>query len=574
MSFIKEDNIGKISFIGSIIIVVLLSTLLGSIFIHDKYNHFQKNLLRVEKSHTAVQRERLQSDVKMQIQRIDSWRTGSERNLKDSIKKRAYEAHAIAQNLYQKNKDHKSLEEIQFGIIEALRPVRFNNDRGYVFIRSTQGDSVLYPPDPGREGLNVYLSTHPDRIELFKKMVNITQGVGEGFVKYQWPKPGGNESERFEKITYVKHCEPFDWVIGIGEYVVDVEEKIQQNIIHQLNSIVPDVNSSDYTFIYQLHDMNGGDEFATMLVNPNRLDLLGKKISDDYTDAKGNMFRKEMLQGIRDKSEAFVTYWYKQPGSEALVAKLSYFKYYPEWNWIVAKGTYLDHLDRRIAEMQTGLRQETKSTIRHLLYFVITTCILFLGIGYLFSKGIHRLFAGYKTIQKEQQEELERVNAALTIQATTDSLTHLYNRVYFNKHLEIEIFRSQRHGSSLSLFIFDIDKFKQINDTFGHLSGDDILKDLSQLCQTNIRSTDILARWGGEEFVVLAPESDTKKTTIFAEKLRKQIEEHPFSIAQKVTCSFGVTQYREGEDRDTFINRADEGLYEAKAGGRNKVVSL
>jgi GGDEF domain-containing protein len=156
-----------------------------------------------------------------------------------------------------------------------------------------------------------------------------------------------------------------------------------------------------------------------------------------------------------------------------------------------------------------------KCSRQFLVYFLIITFIIFLCIGYIFSKGINALFKGYKKTQKQQQNELERVNKILKIQATIDPLTKLYNRGYFNEGIEKEINRCERYGSALSLIIFDIDKFKIINDTFGHLAGDDVLKELSRLCETSIRSSDILARWGGEEFVILVPENNRESSLYF-----------------------------------------------------------
>jgi diguanylate cyclase (GGDEF)-like protein len=251
---------------------------------------------------------------------------------------------------------------------------------------------------------------------------------------------------------------------------------------------------------------------------------------------------------------------------------LSYFKYYPEWNWIVAKGAYLDSLDEKVGHLQENLKLEINNTIRYFMYFIIIVGCIFLCMGYFFSKGINFIFQGYKKTQKDQQDELVRVNEVLQIKATTDPLTTLYNREYFNRCLNNEMERSRRYGSSLSLIVFDIDRFKNINDTFGHLSGDMVLKELSFLCLAIIRDSDVLARWGGEEFIILAPENDRAAIVPFAEKLRKLIEEYSFSVKTQVTCSFGLTQYVEEETKDDFIKRADQAMYKAKQNGRNNVV--
>jgi diguanylate cyclase (GGDEF)-like protein len=573
MPLIKEDNIGTISFISSTILVVLLTSILGGIFLRDQHRHFQEDLQKVRTNFSQMQKERLRSEVEMQIRSINARHESARQRLKTTIKARTNEAYAVAENLYEQNKG-KRPEEVQALIREALRPIRFNDGRGYFFIRDTQGPFVLYPPNTKIEGPHVKLLPHQHRKELFQKINTLVLTKGEGFIEYQWPKPGGKEHELFEKMTFVKHFKPFGWALGTGEYLFNFEYLVQKSIIETLNSIIPSDTAPEYIFIYKLHDMNGGNAFATMLVNPNRPDLIGKKISDNYTDTHGKMFRKEMLKGIRDTGEAFVSYWYKKPGHEEPGSKLSYFKYYPQWQWIVAKGISLDDMNKRINKMQKNLNQERRNTILNFIYFMVIASISFLILGYIFSKGIHRLFLGYKAIMEDQQDELKRVNAELKIQSITDPLTSLYNKGYFTDHLDIEIARSLRYGSSLSLVVFDIDKFKIINDSYGHLVGDDVLKTLADLCQINIRASDIFARWGGEEFVVLSPESDKENTIVFAEKLRRLIEGYSFSIPLQVTCSFGVTEYKEGDSADSFIHRADQALYTAKQEGRNKVVFL
>ncbi len=573
MPFINEENIGKISFISSIVIIVLLTSTLGFVFIQNTYGKFQKDYQLVEIDYMTDQKDQLRSEVNKQIKRINARRQIDEVDIKVDIKKRVYEAHAIARNLYLKNSENiSSSEEIKSYIREALRAIRFNNGKGYFFIWSGKGVPVLYPPNTDWEGKNIYINPEKYKIDLFNKIFSITKDPGEGFLNYSWHKPGVNEQERFDKITFVKYFEPYDWVIGSGDYLDNMKERIKDSIIYQLNQNDDELKSPGYIFIYKVHDINGGDDFATMLVNPNRPDLLGKKISDNYKDAKGKMFRREMIQGIRDNGEAFVTYHYKKPGTEEMGKKLSYFKYYPEWDWIVAKGTYLDSLDEKVGHLQENLKNEINNTIHYFVVFIIIIGIIFLCMGYFFSKGINSIFQGYKKTQNDQQDELVKVNATLKIKATTDPLTTLYNREYFNHCLKNEMERSKRYGSSLSLIIFDIDRFKKVNDTFGHLSGDTVLIELSFLCLSIIRDSDILARWGGEEFIILAPENDKMAIVPFAEKLRKLIEKYSFSIKTQVTCSFGVTEYIARETKDDFINRADQALFKAKHSGRNNVV--
>lgn len=170
------------------------------------------------------------------------------------------------------------------------------------------------------------------------------------------------------------------------------------------------------------------------------------------------------------------------------------------------------------------------------------------------------------TARKQAEQQLELL-------ATTDPLTGASNRRRFDEALRTEVARSRRYGVPLSLVIFDIDYFKRVNDTLGHPVGDQALVRLAELISGNIRETDVFARLGGEEFAILAPNCDLSCARQFAEKLRGVVERHAFSGVGRLTCSFGVAGYREGEGRDALVKRADEALYRAKGEGRNRVVA-
>jgi len=123
----------------------------------------------------------------------------------------------------------------------------------------------------------------------------------------------------------------------------------------------------------------------------------------------------------------------------------------------------------------------------------------------------------------------------------------------------------------LSLIMFDIDHFKKVNDTYGHAVGDYVLQTLTQIVKMDLRETDYLVRWGGEEFIIIAPDTDVRRAEILAERVRKSAEEYSFDQVGTVTVSFGVTQFTGDDTEDTFIKRTDDALYSAKRMGRNRV---
>ncbi|MCK5534369.1 diguanylate cyclase [bacterium] len=176
-----------------------------------------------------------------------------------------------------------------------------------------------------------------------------------------------------------------------------------------------------------------------------------------------------------------------------------------------------------------------------------------------------------------------RLYDMVTKLAITDELTGLFNRRYFIRQLKEEIKRNKRYHRSLSLIMFDVDDFKEFNDNYGHLTGDAVLKKITKILIANVRNVDIVSRYGGEEFIVILPETDIQEAARVAEKIRKSSEESLFTRKflgknqggkkdiKKLTVSGGVAAYKSGEGLESFIKRVDSVLYRAKKTGKNKI---
>ena len=180
---------------------------------------------------------------------------------------------------------------------------------------------------------------------------------------------------------------------------------------------------------------------------------------------------------------------------------------------------------------------------------------------------------------KEEGHKISKINEELLCKASQleekaslDFLTKLYNRQKFNSFLEYEINKANRYKEqSLSLLLIDIDFFKNVNDEYGHLVGDNVLQEVAKILTICSRQTDIVARWGGEEFVIMLPQTNIEEALYVAEKLRATVEKHKFSEINHITCSIGVSQYHRIENKTTLFKRVDEALYKAKNKGRNRV---
>lgn len=178
-----------------------------------------------------------------------------------------------------------------------------------------------------------------------------------------------------------------------------------------------------------------------------------------------------------------------------------------------------------------------------------------------------------RRFQDRLRENYER---SLTM-ALTDPLTGLYNRRYLMTHLDGMVERHQTSGKALTLLMFDIDFFKSINDNFGHPCGDAVLTELAQRVRNNVRGFDTVARFGGEEFVIVMPDTDLEVARMVTERLRRTIAERTFDVPEvgslSVSISIGIAIFADGDDAFALLKRADDALYEAKRTGRNRVVA-
>ncbi len=208
-----------------------------------------------------------------------------------------------------------------------------------------------------------------------------------------------------------------DVVIDIINYNAtksgSTEQELKEETIRILNNISFEKDRSNYIFVYEILNMNGGDNFAKLLVNPNRLDIVGSVISSNYEDANGKKFREEFLSDIRTKGESFTQYVYKKFSSSQVNQKIAYFKLYPNWNWVIAVGIYTDDIEKDIAKKKEDLKRRVKTQIIQTVFLFI----LFLSIGIvlsiLLSERIDDFFKEYREKVKAKSDALIELNETL-----------------------------------------------------------------------------------------------------------------------------------------------------------------
>jgi signal transduction histidine kinase len=208
-----------------------------------------------------------------------------------------------------------------------------------------------------------------------------------------------------------------DTIFDILNYNIVIGNNSQQEFkneaIRLLNNITFEKNQSNYFFVYELKDINGGDDFATLLVNPNRPDLVGKLISTNYKDANGKKFREEFLSNIRKYGESYTQYAYKKPHESISKQKLSYFKYHKRLNWVIAVGVYIDDIEGEISLKKENLQHIVNTQIRHNIVLFLLFLTIAIVVSIFISQRIDTVLKEYRKKVRDDAKLLENLNLTL-----------------------------------------------------------------------------------------------------------------------------------------------------------------
>lgn len=238
----------------------------------------------------------------------------AETRLKQIIRNRTNEAYDIAINLYNQHKATRNPDELKKIIKDALRPIRYNNQRGYYFVTRLDGVEILFADRPEMEGLNLIDMQDTQGKFVIRDMIAIIRKSGEGFYRYTWTKPN-KSGKGFPKVAFIKHFEPFDWLIGTGEYLDEVVNDIQQEVLARIENIT--FGDDGYIFAVQWDGLS--------LVAPQK----GKNMID-LTDANGVKIAQELIKASKSGG-GYVSYVMPKFDRDTTYNKLSYTKAISDW---------------------------------------------------------------------------------------------------------------------------------------------------------------------------------------------------------------------------------------------------
>lgn len=367
----------KIGFIKLIRLwgIVLLTALAAIIVGIDLVTTYHDQNIRVDKMRTDyIKEQKLKSrrEVERVVDMINYERKQSELLTRKKIQSRVYEAYAIAQNIYVQNKALKDDAEIQKMIVDALRPIRFENENGYYFIIGLDGVSVLFADRSHMEGSNILNTKDTHDSSVLRNLIKIAMESGEGFYEYYWTKPKSTGND-FKKLSFIKRFEPYEWFIGTGLYVEHIESQIKAKWMERINNIRFGKNLVGYLFV---DDWNGKS-----LAHGAQPDLIGTEMWE-YEDSRGNKTTQLLIAASKNKDGGYAHFWWRRPDTGEERPKIVYVKSVFEWKLFVGSGVYIDDIEQNITMLQAALTMQTKAKV---LIFIIVVGITFALFFILFN---------------------------------------------------------------------------------------------------------------------------------------------------------------------------------------------
>ena len=384
-------SISRIFLIHMALVGVISIFSLGYLWVSSEWSMFEKEADALRVSYLESQRGILKREVNQALNFVNYMESQTEKRLQDSIKGRVEEAYAIIENIYLKERDTKSTEEIEALIKQALRSLRYNNGRGYYFAFTLEGVETLFEIRPEMEGTNMLQVRGGEGEFVVSDMLAVIREDGEGFYKYTWPKP--NQQGFFPRVAFVKLFKPIGWVIGSGEYLDYVEKDIQEECLKWISNIK--FEKDGYVF--------AGTWDGLVLSGPET----GKNMYD-IEDINGFKIVQELIK-LAKEGGGFVEYVLPRFESKIHSPKISYAAGVPEWQWYIGAGLYVDEIETALALKQSELERRIRKNIQNTILILFALLIFIFLIVKLLSDRIHHNIKLFKDFFRKASSDAIKI---------------------------------------------------------------------------------------------------------------------------------------------------------------------
>lgn len=362
-------------------------------------------------------------------------------------------------------------------------------------------------------------------------------------------------------------------------FLADNKEKAYKSFFNLIKNI--NNTASDYYFIFNTE----GD----VIIHSFLSHLEGENL---YILDNENYKNVVKLITTNSSQDRYVSYKWLNPNTNLEEEKVSFVRQLPNTNLVIGSGFYLEDINKIVENQRDIELKEHDKNINVTLSLAIFFTILSFIISYIISKMLLNAFNILNKSLKEKSIELQKLNSELEIKvenrtnklktaykkmkdlASIDDLTKIYNRYYFFNIFNQKLESLKSDKTIFSLIMFDLDHFKNVNDTYGHDVGDYVLQETCRVVEKDLREDDIFARVGGEEFLILLPNTNIENAFYTAQRIRQSIEQHKFKDISKLTISLGVAEANEPITSTELLKKVDIALYKAKKEGRNRVIAF
>jgi len=595
----KKRSVSTIYLTLTLVLSTLIVIIVGAtmVFIDTR----QHNAL-VEKTSERISnqlKESMISRVKRSTTLIEQVHQNAEAFLRDKLAKRVREAHKQASIILSKNAD-LPLSTQKDLITETLRPIRFNFGRSAINVMDIYGELQLLPDNISYEG-HKFQDLKPkqkNHLPQLKVVIDQVRKDGELYVEgYNAINFNGSvsHSDANPRVGFFKYLEPLDWVIGTSESVEAYEKETKERF---LGIVAPLENKQLIKFIIVDYNLN-------LLIDPG-VEISEKEIPANQKlvhvlPENSKLFNKAITLAKEGKSEIIEAHWFNRK-TKQYEPILLYLESSPSWKWIIGSFVTLSGIEKEIGLNKARLTDRIENQITEITailivaYAITLIAALFIyrKVNWHFKLFIdHLQHAAHDNLPVEKDsisikefdllahtmnEQLEKrleLQHKLEKLAQKDPLTDLYNRRRMDELLNLEASRVKRNNSRFSLILCDIDHFKQVNDGYGHETGDKVIIAVADILKQSLRQQDFVSRWGGEEFLIALPETDINQAIIVAEKIKDLCENSVVSNAGHnvhFTMTLGIDVFDNSKDIKATIAAADAALYEGKQTGRNVVI--
>lgn len=393
----KQNNlsISRAYFLSFLVLTVTFLLGIGGIWIYKEVSKFNTESEELRIKSIAQQKKILVQKTDEYINFIDYLNTQSESRTKNRLKNFVKQAHSIATNIYKKNKGQISDKEIKRRIKQAISPLRFSNNRGYIFINTIAGVGVLYPLSKEKEGHNLIDLKDLNNNYLIKNEISLMMYQNEAYTKYENPNKVKNKFNAYTKVSFIKKFTPYNWYFGSFSFLDDLQDENQKEALNRISQIT--IGEGNYFFIYK--------KDGTCLLHNDTT-----SIGVNFRDYK-NTFRRKNVERVLSyaeiKTKGFIEY--EDPYSDK-GTKVSYIKTIEDWDWVIGAGVYTKDIDESIEVARTELRETVLNYIYQIIILIGIAILIFYLTSRFISKKMNRNIVSFNNFFRQASTQSYKIN--------------------------------------------------------------------------------------------------------------------------------------------------------------------